>query len=120
MKVLGNIIWWLFGGPILAGIWFLGGLLLIITVIGIPFGMQCFKIAGFVLFPFGRKIQLGDFGAGGLVLNVLWIILVGWELAIGHLIAGILTGITIIGIPLAKQHFKLAHLAFIPFGAKVY
>ncbi|WZL82358.1 YccF domain-containing protein [Vallitaleaceae bacterium 9-2] len=119
MKVLGNIIWWLFGGVILAGIWFLGGLLLTITIIGIPFGIQCFKIAGFVLFPFGRNIELGHFGAGGLLLNVLWAIFIGWELAIGHLFAALLSAITLIGIPFAKQHFKLAQLAFIPFGARV-
>jgi uncharacterized membrane protein YccF (DUF307 family) len=119
MNFLGNMIWWLFGGIILAGVWFLAGLLLTITIIGIPFGTQCFKIAGFVLSPFGRNVQLGNFGAGGLIFNVLWIILVGWELAIGHLIAGVLSAITIIGIPFAKQHFKLAQLAFIPFGAKV-
>lgn len=119
MNFIGNLIWWLFGGILLALAWAIIGLVLIVTIIGLPFGIQCMKIAGFTLLPFGRDIQLGGFGAGGLILNILWILLVGWELAVGHLIAAILCAITIIGLPFAFQHLKLAQLSFMPFGATV-
>lgn len=74
MNLLGNIIWLVFGGILAAIAWFLAGLILCITVIGIPFGLQCFKIAQFVLWPFGKEIELGHFGVGGLLLNILWLI----------------------------------------------
>lgn len=89
------------------------------TIIGIPFGLQCFKIAQFVLWPFGREIELGNFGVGGLLLNILWLVILGWELAVFHLIIGLVFCITIMGIPFGLQHFKLAQLALIPFGARV-
>jgi uncharacterized membrane protein YccF (DUF307 family) len=73
MKFIGNIIWLLIGGIIATIAWFLAGLILCITIIGIPFGLQCFKIAGFVLWPFGREIELGHFGAGGLIFNIIWL-----------------------------------------------
>lgn len=119
MSFIGNIIWLLIGGIIAAIAWFIAGLLLCVTIIGIPFGIQCFKIAGFVLWPFGRDIELGNFGAGGLIFNIIWLIVFGWEFAIGHLIIGALFCITIIGIPFGLQHFKLAKLGLIPFGAKI-
>jgi len=119
VSFIGNIIWLLIGGIIAAIAWFLAGLLLCITIIGIPFGIQCFKIAGFVLWPFSRNIELGNFGAGGLIFNIIWLIVFGWEFAIGHLIIGALFCITIIGIPFGLQHFKLAKLGLIPFGAKI-
>ncbi len=110
----------MFGGIELALLWFLAGLLLCITVIGLPFGVQCFKIAGLVLWPFGKEVDLGHFGVGGLLLNVLWIVLVGWELALLHLSVGVVFAITIIGLPFGLQHFKLAKLALMPFGARIY
>lgn len=119
MSFIGNVIWLLIGGIIAAIAWFIAGLLLCVTIIGIPFGIQCFKIAGFVLWPFGRDIELGNFGAGGLIFNIIWLIVFGWEFAIGHLIIGALFCITIIGIPFGLQHFKLAKLGLIPFGAKI-
>jgi uncharacterized membrane protein YccF (DUF307 family) len=119
MSFLGNIIWLIFGGFIAAILWFVAGLLLCVTIIGIPFGVQCFKIAGFVLWPFGREIELGNFGVGGLFFNIIWIFLFGWELAIGHLITSALFCVTIIGIPFGIQHFKLAKLGIIPFGARI-
>lgn len=119
MKLLGNLIWLLLGGIIMAFAWFIIGIVLIVTIIGIPFGIQCLKIAGFALLPFGREIELGGFGIGGFIFNIIWIILVGWELAIGHLISALLCAITVIGIPFAFQHLKLAQLAFMPFGARV-
>lgn len=120
MNFLGNIIWLVFGGIFSSILWFIAGLLLCITIIGIPFGLQCFKIAAFVLWPFGKQIDIGQFGVGGLLLNILWIILLGWELAIAHLVTGAVLCITIVGIPFGLQHFKFAKLAFVPFGAKLY
>lgn len=119
MTIIGNIIWLLIGGIITAIFWFLAGLVLCATVIGIPFGVECFKIAGFVLWPFGTEIEIGNFGAGGLILNIIWLIIFGWELAITHFIIGAIFCITVIGIPFGLQHFKFAKLGLIPFGAKI-
>lgn len=119
MSFFGNLIWLLLGGIISFLVWLLVGILLSITIIGIPFGLQCFKISRLVLWPFGSEVEVGSFGFGGLIGNILWIILLGWELCILHLIIGILLSITIIGIPFAKQHFKFALLALLPFGAKI-
>ncbi|PKM95437.1 MAG: YccF domain-containing protein [Firmicutes bacterium HGW-Firmicutes-1] len=119
MGCLGNVLWIIFGGFISAIEWLICGLLCCVTVIGIPFGLQCFKISGLVLAPFGRDVQIGEFGAGGLIGNIIWLIFLGWELALSHLIfAGILC-ITIVGIPFGLQHLKLAKLALLPFGAKI-
>ena len=120
MSFLGNIIWILLGGIIAAIGWFIAGLLLCVTIIGIPFGVQCMKIAGFVLWPFGRKVEVGNFGVGGLFFNILWLILFGWELALAHLTTGVIFCVTIIGIPFGLQHFKLAMLGLIPFVAKIH
>lgn len=119
MGCLGNLLWIIFGGLISAIGWLIAGLLCCITVVGIPFGLQCFKIAGLVLAPFGRDVQVGNFGAGGLIGNVIWLVLLGWELALGHVISGAILCATIIGIPFGLQHFKLAKLALIPFGARI-
>jgi uncharacterized membrane protein YccF (DUF307 family) len=119
LSFIGNIIWLVFGGIIGAILWAVAGLLVCITIIGIPFGLQCFKIAGFVLWPFGRQVEVGNFGVGGLIGNMLWILLLGWELCIAHLTIGIILCITIIGIPFGLQHFKLALLAILPFGATI-
>lgn len=120
MRFIGNIIWLLFGGIISAIAWSIAGLILCITIIGIPFGIQCFKISMFVLWPFGKTIEIGNFGVGGLLFNIIWIILFGWEFAIAHLITGLIFCITIIGIPFGLQHFKFAKLGLVPFGAKIY
>lgn len=120
MNFIGNIIWLVFGGIIAAILWFLSGLLLCITVIGIPFGIQCFKIANFVIWPFGRDVEIGNFGAGGLILNVIWILVFGWELAVAHVIVGAIFFLTIIGIPFGLQHMKFAKLSLAPFGARIY
>lgn len=120
MYLLGNIIWILFGGLIAAILWFVAGVICCITFIGIPFGIQCFKISGFVLYPFGRDIEIKGFGIGSLIGNVIWIIALGWELCIYHIVIGLLMCITIIGIPFGKQHFKLAKLSLVPFGSKIY
>jgi uncharacterized membrane protein YccF (DUF307 family) len=120
MKFIGNLLWLIFGGIVAALIWALIGLILCITIIGIPFGIQCLKIASFVLWPFGRDIIPGKFGLMGAIGNVIWIIICGIELCIAHLIFGLLLCITIIGIPFGLQHFKLAKLALIPFGAQIH
>jgi uncharacterized membrane protein YccF (DUF307 family) len=119
MGCLGNIIWLIFGGLVAALVWMLAGLIMCITIIGIPFGIQCFKIASFVLWPFGKEIEAGNFGIGGLFLNIIWIIFFGWEITLIHLLIGIVLCVTIIGIPFGIQHFKLAKLGFIPFGANI-
>ncbi len=119
LRFIGNILWLIFGGIIGAIFWTIAGVLVCLTIIGIPFGLQCFKIAGFVLWPFGYYVEVGSFGAAGLFGNILWILLLGWELCITHLTIGIFLCITIIGIPFGLQHFKLAILAILPFGAKI-
>jgi len=119
MNLIGNVLWLLFGGIIASIIWFVVGLILCITIIGIPFGLQCFKISNFVLWPFVREIELGYFGAGGLIFNIIWLIVFGWEFAIAHLVIGLIFCITIVGIPFGVQHFKFAKLGLIPFGAKI-
>ncbi|MDO5577491.1 MAG: YccF domain-containing protein [Fibrobacter sp.] len=119
MKLLGNILWLLFGGIIMAFGWVLAGLILCVTIIGIPFGIQCLKIASLVIWPFGKAVEIGGFGIDGLFFNLLWIVVFGWELAIGHLVLALLFSITIVGIPFGCQHVKLAKLGFLPFGAKI-
>jgi len=119
MRFIGNVIWFVFGGLLTSTLWFLIGLLLCVTVVGIPFGLQCIKIAQFVIWPFGKEIDLGYFGFSGFIGNIIWIVLIGWELALAHLSSALFTAITIIGIPFAIQHVKFAKLALIPFGAKI-
>lgn len=118
MKLLGNIIWALFGGLFIALYYFVVGLLLCLTVVGIPFGLQLMKMAGFALWPFGHEIQAGpqDSGCLSVFMNILWIILGGIEIALTHLGLGVAFCVTIIGIPFGLQHFKMALLALVPFG----
>ncbi len=120
MSFIGNLLWIVFGGIIVSIAWAIAGLVLCVTVIGIPFGMQCFKIAGLTLIPFGRDVEIGDFGAFGLLGNILWILAFGWELFLLHTVLAFLLGITIVGLPFAKQHIKLAKLALVPFGARIH
>jgi len=119
MSVIGNLIWIILGGLLSAIGWTIVGAILCISVIGIPFGLQCFKIAGLTLVPFGRNVEVGKFGASGFLGNLIWIILFGWELCIGHLFFGAILCISVIGIPFGLQHFKLAKLALLPFGAEI-
>lgn len=116
MRTIGNIIWFLLIGLWSAIGWVLGGLLLCITIIGIPFGKQCFKIAGLVILPFGKEVTT-NFGKHP-IINIIWLLLCGIELALSYLFAGIIFCITIIGIPFGKQCFKLMQLSLIPFGAE--
>lgn len=121
MNLLGNIIWLVFGGLLAALGYFFGGLILCITVIGIPWGMQCFKLAGLVLWPFGKKVisDSNDSGCLSILFNIIWIICGGFYTAVVHVVMGILLFITIIGIPWARQHFKLVEISLMPFGKKI-
>jgi len=121
MNLIGNIFWFILGGCILVLLYLFGSLILMVTIIGIPFGLQTLKLAGFALAPFGRSIKVDAGGEGclSLILNIIWILFAGIELAVTHLILALLFGITIIGIPLASQHLKMAKLALIPFGRSI-
>ena len=121
MTVLGNIIFFIFGGFAIFFGYLIGGIVLCLTIIGIPFGIQCFKLAGGVLAPFGREVRETEPPGGplALIMNIIWIILPGLELAIMHLCLAAFFAITIIGIPVAAQHIKLLPLALLPFGRVV-
>lgn len=121
MNLLLNLFWLILGGFLVAIAYLLGGLLLCITIIGIPFGIQCFKLAGLAVAPFGREIREKEppGGALAIIMNIIWIILPGLELAVFHLVMALILGITIIGLPLAAQHLKMTRLALIPFGFEV-
>lgn len=118
MSLLGNIIWLIFGG-FMSGIGYIvGGLSTCLTIIGIPFGIEAIKV-GFATFtPFGREIKVSPEADSTLflVLNIIWIALFGWAIALSHLVWGAILAVTIIGLPFAKQHFKLMILALFPFG----
>ena len=121
MRLLGNIIWLVFGGIIISLEYFIASIVLIITIIGIPFGIQTLKLAVFALWPFGRKVVESKSSSGCLstIMNIIWILIGGIWIALSHLVFGIIFAITIIGIPFAKQHFKLAGLALTPFGKDI-
>ena len=121
MSFIGNIIFFVFGGFLIFLGYVLGGIILCLTIIGIPFGFQCFKLAGGVIAPFGREVRARrqPDSALSVILNILWIILPGLELAIMHLILAIVFALTIVGIPIASQHIKLIPLALIPFGREM-
>ena len=118
MNFIGNILWLLFGGFAAAMGYFFGGLILCFSIIGIPFGIQCFKIGIMTLWPFGKKVINGEKNSGclPLFLNVLWLLCGGVWLAVIHIAFGIFLFITVIGIPFARQHFKMVELSLMPFG----
>ncbi|MBN1667917.1 MAG: YccF domain-containing protein [Anaerolineales bacterium] len=121
MNFFGNLIWLIFGG-FLAGMgYILGGLLTCVTIIGIPFGVQSIKLGLATLTPFGREIVPRPQAGGVLeaIFNLLWAIFFGWEIAIAHLVHGLILAITIVGLPFGKQHFKLIPLALFPFGKEL-
>lgn len=118
MSCLGNLIWMIFGGLGGAISWLLAGCLWCITIVGIPIGLQCFKFASLSFAPFGKDVVYHTTSLN-FIVNVLWLIFSGIPLAIGHLFSALLLCITIIGIPFAKQSFKLAGLALRPFGAEI-
>ena len=118
MSLLGNILWLIFGG-LLSGLgWVLAGALWCVTIVGIPIGMQCFKLASLSFTPFGREV-IYEGGAFSFIVNVLWFLLSGLLLALENFLLGCLLCVTIVGIPFGKQFFKIAKLALAPFGAVV-
>jgi len=118
MKFLGNIIWLVVGGLLIALIYYLVGLILCITIIGIPFGVQLFMLGTYALWPFGHKVVFKPDEPGCLstVMNLLWILMGWWEVAALHLVCGLLFCITIVGIPWGLQHFKMMVASIFPFG----
>ena len=120
MRLILNVIWLVFCGVWMAICYVLAGLVCFVLIITIPFGIAAFRIAGYALWPFGRTIdRRPTAGLGSLIGNVIWIILFGWWLAIGHLVTGILLCLTIIGIPLALGNFKLIPISMVPLGVHV-
>ena len=118
MNALGNILWILLGGLLISLYYAIYGMLLCVTIIGIPFGIQMFKLASLALSPFGRDVEImADGGCIQTIFNIIWIITGWWEIALFHLFMGILCAITIIGIPFAKAHWRLLKMSFLPFGS---
>lgn len=121
MKLLGNILWLILGGLLVALYYWIVGLLICITIIGIPFGVQLIKLGNFALWPFGHEVQSGpnDSGCLSILMNVIWILVGGIEIALLHLSFGVFCCLTIVGIPFGLQHFKMALLALVPFGKTI-
>lgn len=128
MRILGNIIWFIFGGIAMGLAWWIFGLIMYITIIGIPWAKASFVIGTFTFFPFGKEAisreklnRRGDIGTGplGMIGNVIWFIVAGIWLAIGHIASALLCFITIIGIPFGIQHLKLAGISLFPVGKTV-
>ncbi len=122
MNFIGNLLWIILGGGIVLFFEYLiGGILLCLTIIGIPFGLQCIKLAFAALFPFGKELITTEASNGclSLLINLLWILLGGIWIAVTHLLFAVVCDITIIGIPFAKQHLKLVTLSFAPFGKQI-
>ena len=128
MTLLLNILWFIFGGFAAGAAWVIGGLILAVTIVGLPWAGAAFRIAGFSFAPFGRQVidrqavtGHGDLGTGalGLVLNVVWLVFAGWYIALAHVLIGAAQCLTIIGIPFGLQHFKLAIIALAPVGKAV-
>ena len=121
MNFIGNLIWLVCGGLIAALNYIIGGLILCATIVGIPWGLQCFKLAGLVLWPFGKTVTSSSANSGclSLLFNIIWLLCGGLCAAITHIVFGLLLFITIIGIPFARQHFKLVEVSLMPFGKQV-
>ena len=124
MRLLLNLLWMVLGGGFVIWLeYMIGGLLLCLTIVGIPFGVQCFKMAGMGLLPFGKELQEDSTSAGagclGLLMNVVWFLVAGLWICLSHLALALACAVTIIGIPFAVQHVKLALLALAPFGKRV-
>lgn len=120
MRLLLNLLWAILGGGFVTALeYVLAGVVCCLTIVGIPFGVQCFKLAGLALFPFGKDFSSDRSGPGSFVLNVVWVVFAGFWIFLTHLGLAIGLAVTIIGIPFAFQHLKLGMLAFAPFGARV-
>jgi uncharacterized membrane protein YccF (DUF307 family) len=121
MKILGNLIWFILGGFVIAVEYFIGSIALIVTIIGIPFGLQTLKMASLAVWPFGRDSRVHTRASGCLyvLMNVIWLLFGGIWIALTHALLGLVLCITIIGIPFGLQHFKLTSLALTPFGRDI-
>ena len=120
MRLILNLIWLILCGWWIAILYFLAGIIAFILIITIPFGIAAWRIAGYALWPFGRSIvRRPRAGIGSLIGNIIWVILLGWELALGHLISGIALCLTIIGIPLGLANFKLIPISLLPLGVEI-
>ncbi len=118
MSFLCNVLWFFFGGILLGGGWLLAGLVWCVTIVGFPWGMQCFKFAKLMFAPFGKEIVYGG-GLGSMLLNVIWLLISGLPLALWSFVIGLILCVTVVGIPLGLQCFKYAKLALMPFGSRV-
>lgn len=118
MSCLGNILWFIFGGLVGGLGWLIAGVLWCITIVGIPIGLQCFKLASLSFASFGKEVVYHQSGFS-LIVNLIWLIVSGLPLALTHVVSGLILCITIVGIPFGKQSFKLARLALMPFGAEI-
>lgn len=121
MKLIGNIVWLVFGGIVIAVEYFIGSIALMITIVGIPFGIQTLKMASLAIWPFGRDTRVHTRASGCLyiLMNVIWLLCGGIWIALSHALFGLLLCITIIGIPFGMQHFKLTAIALNPFGRDI-
>ena len=125
MSLLLNLLWLIFGGLLIAAEYIVAGLVLCLTIVGIPFGIQCFKIAGLALWPFGKEIRTPprESLGGALfssVFNIIWVLVAGLWIFLSHLALAVVLMLSIIGIPFAFQHLKLAVLALLPFGREIH
>ena len=118
MRTIGNFLWFIFGGFLSGLSWWFSGLICCITIIGIPWGRQCFKFASMSFFPFKKDVEFGG-GAVSLLANLVWIVFFGFWMAVENFVFGLIWCITIVGIPFGKQFFKIAKLALCPFGAYI-
>ena len=126
MRLLLNIIWFMFGGFATGLAWLFGGLVLAVTIVGLPYAKAAWRVAGFAFWPFGKEIvdrpaDPADLGQGsvGCLLNVIWFIFGGWYLALAHVVIGLCEAVTIIGLPFAMKDFQLAGVALAPVGKMV-
>ena len=120
MRAILNVIWLVLEGFWMALAYIAAGIICFVLIITIPFGIAAFRIAGYVLWPFGRTVERQPrAGVGSMIGNVLWVILFGWWLAIGHLVAGVLLCLTIIGIPLGLASFKIIPITLLPLGTQI-
>ncbi len=121
MNTIGNLLWMILGGFIIFLIYLFGSLILMITIIGIPFGIQTLKMANLALLPFGREAVPSNRSGGclNIIMNIIWLLVAGIEIAICHLVLALIFAITIVGIPFAAQHLKMAYLALVPFGMDI-
>jgi len=122
MSLIGNLLWIVLGGGIIVfALYLVGGIALCCTIVGIPFGLQLIKLALFGLAPFGKEVNTEGSARGILqiVMNILWLVLGGLELAVVHLVLALVLALTVVGLPFAKQHLKLLRLSLVPFGARI-